>query len=140
MFPVVRAPWIEARELVDLLEESLLGVVFRPAYFRPTFQKHAGQNCGGLQIHVRDRPGFQPVRTGIAVLAAFRQLSGERFAWRREPYEFVSDRLAIDLLFGSDRERQALEAGQSARNIWRAWEQEEESFRQRRKPFLLYGS
>ena len=67
-----------------------------------------------------------------------RDLSAEHFDWRREPYEFVADRLAIDLLFGSDRERLALEAGCSPREISRAWEAEENTFRTRRQPFLLY--
>ena len=67
-----------------------------------------------------------------------RELSGDHFAWRTEPYEFVSDRPAIDLLFGSDRERLGLEAGVSASDLARAWEGEEEAFRRRRRDFLLY--
>jgi uncharacterized protein YbbC (DUF1343 family) len=78
------------------------------------------------------------VRTGLAVLAALRAESGERFAWRTEPYEFVSDPPAIDLLFGSDRERRGLEAGQSAHELARAWEKEEEEFGELRKRFLMY--
>jgi uncharacterized protein YbbC (DUF1343 family) len=138
-FELCGAPWVDARQLARrLTQEGLPGVGFRPAWFRPTFQKFAGQTCGGVQVHVRDRDAFQPVRTGLAVLAALRDLSGDRFDWRREPYEFVADRLAIDLLFGSDRERRALEAGRAPRDIAREWEAGEEAFRQRRRPFLLY--
>jgi uncharacterized protein YbbC (DUF1343 family) len=130
---------IDARALCRRLsEEALPGVAFRPAWFRPTFHKFAGQTCGGLQLHVTDREAFQPVRTGLAVLAALRDLSGAAFAWRREPYEFVADRPAIDLLFGSDRERLALEEGRTPAEIARAWEAEEEAFRRRRQPYLLY--
>jgi uncharacterized protein YbbC (DUF1343 family) len=139
-FELCGAPWIDPRRLVRRLhDEKLPGVVFRPAWFRPTFQKWAGQNCGGVQLHVTDRRAFQSLRTSLALLAAFRDLSGERFDWRRETYEFVSDRLAIDLLFGSDRERLALEAGQSPREIARAWEPEEEAFRKQRMDFFLYS-
>jgi uncharacterized protein YbbC (DUF1343 family) len=113
-------------------------VRFRPVWFRPTFQKFAGRDCGGVQLHVTDRDAFLPVRTGLAVLAALRELSGTRFAWRTETYEFVSDRPAIDLLFGSDRERLALESGASWREIAAAWEPEEAAFRERRKAVLLY--
>jgi len=138
-FEICGAPWIDARRLCELLAQlGLPGAVFRPAWFRPTFHKFAGQTCGGTQIHVTDRKSFQPVRTGLAVLSAFRILSGDEFDWRREPYEFVSDRLAIDLLFGSDRERLALEAGESVQGIAKAWESEEQEFRRRRKPYLLY--
>jgi uncharacterized protein YbbC (DUF1343 family) len=138
-FELCGAPWIDARALCHRLDdEGLSGVVFRPAWFRLTFHKFAGQTCGGLQLHVTDRTAFRPVRTGLAVLAALRDLSGARFAWRTEPYEFVADRPAIDLLFGSDRERLALEAGQSAADIARAWEDEEAAFRGRRREHLLY--
>jgi uncharacterized protein YbbC (DUF1343 family) len=138
-FELCGAPWVDPRRLCERLAATALpGVVFRPATFRPTFQKFAGQSCGGLQIHVLDREAFEPVRTGLAVLAALRELSGERFAWRREPYEFVTDRPAIDLLFGSARERVALEAGRSPHDIAQAWETEEAAFRERRKRFLLY--
>ena len=138
-FELCGAPWLDPRKLCQRLEdEALPGVAYRPTWFRPTFQKFAGQRCGGLQIHVLDREAFQPVRTGLAVLAAMRDLSGGHFAWRREPYEFVTDRPAIDLLFGSDRERLALEAGRPLRDIMGAWEAEEEAFRRRRQEFLLY--
>jgi uncharacterized protein YbbC (DUF1343 family) len=139
-FELCGAPWIDPHQLGRRLhDEKLPGVVFRPASFRPTFQKFAGRNCGGLQIHVTDRAAFQPVRTSLAVLAAMRDLSGPHFDWRREVYEFVTDRLAIDLLFGNDRERLALEAGTAPRDIARAWEAEEATFRNQRAEFLLYS-
>ncbi len=138
-FELCGAPWIDPRALVRRLErEELAGVRFRPAWFRPTFQKFAGQTCGGVQLHVSDRHSFRPVRTGLAVLAALRELSGKHFAWRTEPYEFVADRPAIDLLFGGDRERRGLEAGVPVRELARAWEPEEEAFRRRRAAFRSY--
>jgi uncharacterized protein YbbC (DUF1343 family) len=138
-FELFGAPWIDGRKLCRLLgEENLPGVAFRPAWFRPAFHKFAGHLCAGAQVHVLDRAVFQPVRTGLAVLTALRALSGEQFAWRTEPYEFVRDRPAIDLLFGSSRERLALEAGRPAREIARDWESEEEGFRQWRGDALLY--
>jgi uncharacterized protein YbbC (DUF1343 family) len=139
-FELSGAPWIDPNRLArSLEEEGLPGVVFRPTWFRPTFQKFAGRNCGGVQLHVTDRAAFQPVRTSLAVLATMRDLSGSNFDWRRETYEFVSDRLAIDLLFGNDRERLALEAGRSPREIARTWESEESAFRKQRAEFLLYS-
>ena len=138
-FELSGAPWIDPHRLAERLRcYELAGVVFRPVWFQPTFHKHAGKVCGGVQLHVTDRDAFRPVRTSLALLAEMRALSGEEFRWRTEPYEFVADRLAIDLLFGSDRERQALEAGASPSEIAQAWEAEEEAFRQRRKPYLLY--
>lgn len=138
-FELCGAPWIDARKLAGrLADERLPGVTFRPAWFKPTFQKHAGKTCGGVQLHVTDRKVFQPVRTSLALLHAAREQAGGQFDWRQEPYEFVADRPAIDLLFGSDRERLALEAGRPAREIARAWESEEDAFRRERSDFLIY--
>jgi len=138
-FEMCGAPWLDAAVLATQLnQENLPGVVFRAVWFQPTFQKHAGLHCRGVQLHVLDRRAFRPVRTGLAVLAVPRSLSGEKFRWRTEPYEFVSHPIAIDLLFGSNRERCALESGQPLREIATAWMPEEQAFIQRREPFLLY--
>jgi uncharacterized protein YbbC (DUF1343 family) len=138
-FELCGAPWIDAARLAERMQrEELPGIRFRAAWFQPTFQKFASQTCGGVQLHVTDRRTFRPVRTSLALLAALRELSGERFVWRTEPYEFVADRPAVDLLFGSDRERRGLEADVPAAELARAWEAEEEAFRQRRREFLLY--
>src|SRR5205823_4459764 len=62
-FELSGAPWLDPQRLGRRLhDENLPGVGFRPTFYRPTFQKFAGKNCGGLQIHVTDRAAFQPVR------------------------------------------------------------------------------
>lgn len=138
-FEYVGFPGVDAHRVVDALNaEGLPGVRFLPVEFRSTFQKHAGKTCGGVFVAVTDREAFRPVRTGLAVIAAFRTLLGDAFRWRTERYEFVDDRPAIDLLFGSDRERLALEAGVPWRDIAAAWEPEEAAFRERRRVYLLY--
>ena len=80
------APWVDAgRVAARLAASDLPGVAFRPASFRPTFHKFAGQTCGGVQLHVTDRGAFRPVRTGLAVLAALRRRRlGARSRWRTE--------------------------------------------------------
>jgi len=139
-FELCGAPWIDPQKLMERLRASTgPGVVFRPAWFRPTFQKFTGQMCGGVQVHVTDRGAFQPVRTSLFLLTTLREVSGSRFDWRRETYEFVSDRLAIDLLFGSPRERLALGAGTPVADITREWEKEETAFHRRRQDYLLYS-
>ena len=68
-FELCGLPGLDAVALADRLGgEGLPGVVFRPVWYRPTFQKHAGQACGGVQIHVRDRNVFEPVIAGIAIV------------------------------------------------------------------------
>lgn len=138
-FELCGAPWLDAAKLARRMnDEKLPGVRFRAAWFRPTFQKHAGKDCGGVQLHVTDRGAFQPVRTSLALLAAMREMSGKNFAWRTEVYEFVREPIAIDLLFGSTRERGHLEAGEPWRDLLPEWEKEEAAFTQRRHTALLY--
>ena len=138
-FEMVGAPWLDAGKLARRMNDAKLpGVKFRPAWFRPTFQKHAGTDCGGVQLHVTDRAVFRPVRTSLMLLAAMREMSGDKFAWRTEVYEFVREPIAIDLLFGSGRERRHLEAGKPAAELPEAWRREEDAFLHRRHTVLLY--
>jgi uncharacterized protein YbbC (DUF1343 family) len=138
-FEICGAPWIDATHLAkEMNAQGIPGVYFRPICFRPTFQKHANVDCGGVQIHVLDRECFRPVRVGLALLQAMRRQSIERFRWRTEIYEFVESPIAIDLLFGSSRERLAIEADVPWKEIAGAWEEEEETFRDQLRSFRLY--
>lgn len=138
-FEIVGAPWLDAAKLAKRMNDAKLpGVKFRAAWFRPTFQKHAGIDCGGVQLHVTDRAIFQPVRTSLALLSAMREMSGDKFAWRTEVYEFVRDPIAADLLFGSGRERSHIEGGKPVAELHNVWRKEEEAFLHRRHTVLLY--
>ena len=138
-FELCGAPWFDAATLAKRLnDEARPGITFRPAWLQPTFQKHAGKECGAVQMHVTDRRVFQPVRTSLMMLAVMRELLGGHFRWRTETYEFVSKPIAIDLLFGSDRERLALEAGQNWREIAGLWKKKEAAFFELRKSALIY--
>ena len=95
-------------------------------------------DCSGVQIHVVDRKRFTPVRTSVALLIAMRNQDPSRFAWRTETYEFVSDPIAIDLLFGSSQERLAIEQGASWQEIAKAWESQEEDFAAMSREGWLY--
>lgn len=138
-FEICGAPWLDADKLAARMNgEGIPGVIYRPVWFRPTFQKHAGKDCGGVQMHIVDRDAFQSIRASLALLIAMREMSGDQFAWRTEVYEFVSLPIAIDLLFGSERERKAIESGKSWREIAEAWEKEERAFDHRRHAAWLY--
>jgi uncharacterized protein YbbC (DUF1343 family) len=138
-FEMCGAPWVNGYRLAArLAAQELPGVTFRPITFRPTFHKFVGQISGGIQLHVTDRATFRPVRTGLAVLAGFRDEGPAHFRWRTEPYEFVENIPAIDLLFGDSRERLALQAGLPLDEVTRRWTEDEVAFRARRERFLLY--
>jgi uncharacterized protein YbbC (DUF1343 family) len=138
-FELVGAPGIDAERFArEMNALGLPGVVFRPAVFEPTFQKHARTACGGCQIHVTDRDAFRPVLTGVALIGMFRRFDPGGFAWRQPPYEYEHVKLPFDILAGSDRLRLDIEAGHDPHAIARSWREDEEAFRQLREPYLLY--
>ncbi len=139
-FHLVGAPGIDAGALIDILEQKdLSGVSFLPAFFRPQFEKHVGELCAGVEIQITDPDSFPAYRCGIELLAAIHDHFPDSFGWRREPYEFVSDRPAIDLLTGGAEFRAAL-TGEGGLEEWIAgWATEEDAFREERRDFLLYS-
>jgi len=139
-FELVGGPWVRAEAFVDRLNaHGLPGVIFRPAVFEPTFQKHHGVTCEGCQIHVTDRAAFAPVVTGVAVIEELRRADPSRFAWRPPPYEYEHRLMPIDILAGSSVMREALERGAGAAAIAEGWRGDEAAFRALRAPYLLYG-
>jgi uncharacterized protein YbbC (DUF1343 family) len=108
------APDLEPRRLLAemrrLAPEWLRGCRLRECWFEPTFHKHAGQLCAGVQIHVDDGAydhiGFRPWRLMALAFKAIRRLRPDYPLWRDFPYEYEYDRLAIDLINGSELLRQ----------------------------------
>lgn len=120
-FEIVGAPWIDGRRLAeDLGRLGFGGFVARPLTFRPTFQKHAGVLCGGVQIHVTRPDAFRPVAVYAALCALAHRQDRERFRFRTERYEYVDTIPAYDLLTGSARARLATIAGEDPASIARA--------------------
>ena len=103
------APDIDARALIGemfaLAPEWLAGCRLRECWFEPTFHKHAGQLCNGVQIHVEDASyghhSFRPWRLQSLAFKALRRLQPDYPLWRDFAYEYENDRLAIDLINGS---------------------------------------
>lgn len=92
-FEIFGAPFIEPDVLVKRLKEFRLpGVAFRPLYFQPIFQKHAGRLCGGAQIHVTNRERFKPFKTGVAIIKTVHDLYPEHFKWKQPPYEYETEK------------------------------------------------
>jgi uncharacterized protein YbbC (DUF1343 family) len=138
-FELVGAPYIDAevyaRRLNDL---ALPGVFFRSCIFRPTFQKHAGISCGGVQIHVIDRDTFEPVIAGVAMVKMAHDLYPSEFRWKEPPYEYVYDRNPFDVIAGTSSIRKAIEAGTAIADIEKSWNEGLDAFRLVRQKYLLY--
>ncbi|HXU37726.1 MAG TPA: DUF1343 domain-containing protein [Blastocatellia bacterium] len=138
-FEIIGAPFINPHALIaELKEEQLAGVVLRPLHFQPAFHKSAGELCGGIQIHVIDRNSFKPVITGIAIISTIRRLHPNLFAWKAPPYEYVHDKLPFDVINGSARLREQIEAGASVPEIEDCWRGGLSDFVKRRHTYLLY--
>ncbi len=117
-FELSGAPWLDGARLARSLEGlGLPGFRPRPVTFVPTFHKHAGQPCQGVQIHVIDPLAFRPVATYVAMIALAQRQAPEQFRFRTEPYEFVDDIPAFDLLTGSAEARLGIERGDDPRAI-----------------------
>lgn len=138
-FEMVGAPWIDGEALAGAMNAlALPGAHFRPVIFEPTFHKHARLTCGGCQVHVTDRRRFRPVLTAVALLAEFCRLEPDKFAWREPPYEYETEKMPIDILYGSDDLRKQLDAGVPAREIAAGWDADVRRFEEARARCLLY--
>jgi uncharacterized protein YbbC (DUF1343 family) len=141
------APDLEPRTLVAkmraLAPQWLQGCRLRECWFEPTFHKHAGKLCAGVQVHVDDpsygHDTFRPWRLVALAFKALRALRPQYELWRDFPYEYEHDRLAIDLINGSellrrwvdDRAAEPEDLDAIARADEQAWLAE-------REPFLIY--
>ncbi|HEY1225280.1 MAG TPA: DUF1343 domain-containing protein [Brevundimonas sp.] len=141
------APDIDARaviaEMQALAPQWLNGCRLRDIWFQPTFHKHAGQLCNGVQIHVDDpaydHAAFQPWRVQALGFKAIRRLYPDYALWRDFPYEYVFDRLAIDVINGGPGLREWVDdPASTADDLDALTTPDEQAWVEARKPFLLY--
>src|SRR5689334_10892308 len=135
-FELVGAPFVDYKWAERLAGLGLPGVGFREAYFSPTFSKHTGKVCGGVQLHVTDPSTFDPMRAAVEMLVAAKALYPD-FDWRYDSYDPARP-YWIDKLTGSQRLRTQISAGASADEVVGAWRDELAAFDARRKQYLLY--
>lgn len=137
-FEIIGAPFIDPKQYAAALNgQKLPGVYFRPLYFKPTFHKFKDQACGGVFVHVTDPSAFESYYTGLAMVKIAHDLYLRDFSWRTEPYEYVANVLAIDLLTGSDRFRANVESGRPLSDYRDSYRDEEIAFGNRAREFYL---
>jgi len=99
-FHIIGAPWLDHETVIKKINAyDLPGVMFRPLYFTPTFQKHKGELCRGIELHITDKFLFNPVETGFILLYLIRE-TNDAFAFNA-PYKEGMHPM-IDLLTGTD--------------------------------------
>lgn len=142
------APDIDTgRLLADMRQMApqwLQGCVLRECWFEPTFHKHVGKLCAGVQIHVEDpahynHQAFKPWRLQALAFKALRQQQPDYPIWRDFPYEYELDKLAIDVINGSPLLREWVDdSAATPADLDALAEADENAWRQTREPFLLY--
>ncbi len=142
------APDLDPSQLMatmrSLAPDWLNGCVLRPCWFEPTFHKHAGELCAGLQIHVEDplyydHETFRPWRVQALAFKALRKLRPDYDLWRDFPYEYENERLAIDMICGSDLLRQWVDDSDATPSDLDALTQPDETaWREERESVMLY--
>ncbi|WP_421728697.1 exo-beta-N-acetylmuramidase NamZ family protein [Brevundimonas sp.] len=141
------APDIDARaviaEMKALAPEWLKGCVLRDCWFQPTFHKHVGQLCSGVQIHCEgphyDHAAFKPWRVQALAFKAVRRLYPDYDLWRDFPYEYAFGKLAIDVINGSPLLREWVDdAAATPADLDALALPDEAAWEETRKPYLLY--
>ena len=141
------APDLEPRSLMAKMESLaprwLHGCRLRACWFEPTFQKHAGKLCAGLQIHVDDpaydHDAFRPWRLMALAFKALRALRPEYELWRDFPYEYEQGRLPIDVINGSELLRTWVDdPAATAADLDALVRPDEDAWREEREAVLLY--
>jgi uncharacterized protein YbbC (DUF1343 family) len=126
-FEIIGAPWMDGRRLAARLNaRALPGVSFTPIEFTPESSTHADQHLGGIRITVTNREVFRPVRTGLHLAVALRELFPE---WDVESY---------GRLLASDKVMSGLREGNPAAELEALYNSELNEFLERRGPSLLY--
>jgi uncharacterized protein YbbC (DUF1343 family) len=146
-FELFGAPDIEPQALLarmhELAPQWLRGCALRTCWFEPTFQKHAGQLCAGVQVHVDlatySHSAFRPWRLHALAFKALRTLEPKYPLWRDFAYEYERGRLAIDVINGSDLLRRWVDGRRSTpAELDELALADEKSWQRERRPFLLY--
>ncbi|MBQ7378750.1 MAG: DUF1343 domain-containing protein [Clostridia bacterium] len=123
-FDMIGAPYVDAFALAEHMNsQGLPGVIFRAAHFTPAFNKHAGELCGGVELHIVDREAYSPF---AALLYLFDAL-------RKYP-EFESNAAGLRLRFGDD----TLSGDFDPAAVLAASREKCGRFREEIKPYLLY--
>ena len=142
------APDIDARQLIADMRRTapqwLQGCVLRECFFEPTFHKHAGKLCAGVQIHVEDpthyeHATFRPWRLQALAFKAVRMQAPDYPLWRDFAYEYEHHRLAIDLINGGPALREWVDDPKSTpEELDAITAPDEAAWEEARKRFLLY--
>ena len=142
------APDIDARRVIaemhNLAPQWLRGCKLRDCWFEPTFHKHVGKLCSGVQIHTEDpafydHQAFQPWRVQALGFKVIRNLYPDYTLWRDFPYEYELGKLPIDVINGSPLLREWVDdRAAKPGDLDAVTQPDEQAWAQTRRPHLRY--
>jgi uncharacterized protein YbbC (DUF1343 family) len=134
-FEIIGAPWLDPDKLAERMnEKGLEGISFRPVYFQPTFSKHKGELCKGVQLHIKDRKEMESFKIGLYLLREIKEMSGDKFSWI--PPFAEGSHYFVDLLMGTDEVR--LEKYSLEELLYR-YEKQIKAFQTMKEKYHLYN-
>jgi uncharacterized protein YbbC (DUF1343 family) len=138
-FEIFGAPFLKTEIIKERVpKESVKGCYLREISFKPTFNKWEGQICRGFMIHILDNRLFRPYLASVTMLKTIIETHGDDFDWKRSPYEYVYDKLPIDVILGNSDLRKDIERGNELSEINRKYLSEYKEFTEWRRSYLLY--
>ncbi|WZL78773.1 DUF1343 domain-containing protein [Eubacteriales bacterium mix99] len=133
-FTTIGAPYIDPIALSDRMNrEHCPGLAFSPAFFIPSFGKHAGKCCYGVQIHISEPKAVRAVELGVLLMCTIREMYPGQFAFNPPPSEGAH--YHIDLASGNTDLR---EGKLSADQILSKWNKEAAAFRPIHQKYRIY--
>ena len=143
------APGLDVARLLSemraMAPQWMYGCMLRPCWFEPTFQKYAGDLCCGVQIHVEDAAHykhelFRPWRLQALAFKALRRVQPDYDLWREFVYEYERERLAIDVINGSELLREWVDdADASITDLEALAVADEKAWHEERDGYLIYA-
>ncbi len=135
-FELIGAPFVNSKDFAAALNDlELPGVTFRAASFTPTISKHSGTLSHGVQIHIQNEKAFKPIETGLHIVKTLHDMYPDDFEFRAENSAGIS---FFDNLIGNGWIREAIENGESVKEMEKRWKHDLKEFEKVRRGYLLY--
>lgn len=134
-FEWIGAPFLNGQKLANRFNERKLpGVLARPTSFVPTYQKHKGETCGGVQLHVVDRDNLNALKTGILLIETIAEMYPKDFEFIRNDHE----KYFFDLLSGTKKLKDKILSG-TAMEFIEGYIDQQVGFQKTKRTYHLYN-
>jgi uncharacterized protein YbbC (DUF1343 family) len=129
-FELIGAPWLDGYALAKKLNGlNLPGIVFREAWFSPTFSKFTGERCGGVQLHITDRRSYRSFATTLHIIETILAMAPDKLQFHAKYF---------DKIMGNSQAREALQKKTPVAEIVAGYREELRRFAELRQKYLLY--